>query len=69
LAIQSYKKYGRSFAFLCIIAMTVSFFAFEAFILTFNVRAFPGTLMIICGWIPLILYKWLRNRKTREKAS
>jgi hypothetical protein len=69
LAIQSYKKYGRSFAFLCIIAMTVSFFAFEAFILTFNVRAFPGTLMIICGWIPLILYRWLRNRKTREKVN
>lgn len=64
LAIQSYKKYGRGFAFLCIIAMTVSFFAFEAFILTFNVRAFPGTLMIICGWIPLILYKQLRNRRT-----
>ena len=69
LAIQSYKKYGRRFAFLCIIAMTVSFFAFEAFILTFNVRAFPGTLMIICGWIPLILYKWLRNRKAHEKTS
>jgi hypothetical protein len=69
LAIQSYKKYGRSFAFLCIIAMTVSFFAFEAFILTFNVRAFPGTLMIICGWIPLILYKWLRNRETLEKVD
>jgi hypothetical protein len=69
LAIQSYKKYGRPFAFLCIIAMTVSFFAFEAFILTFNVRAFPGTLMIICGWVPLILYKQLRNRKTREKAN
>ena len=64
LAIQSYKKYGRPFAFLCIIAMTVSFFAFEAFILTFNVRAFPGTLMIICGWIPLMLWKQLRNRKT-----
>ncbi len=69
LAIQSYKKYGRPFAFLCIIAMTVSFFAFEAFILTFNVRAFPGTLMIICGWIPLILYKQLRNRKTHEKVN
>lgn len=69
LAIQSYKKYGRLFAFLCIIAMTVSFFVFEAFILTFNVRAFPGTLMIICGWIPLILYKWLRNRKIRKKDN
>ena len=69
LAIQSYKKYGRRFAFLCIFAMTVSFFAFEAFMLTFNVWAFPGTLMIICGWIPLILYKWLRNRKTREEVN
>jgi hypothetical protein len=64
LALQSYKKYGRPFAFLSIIGMTISFFAFEAFILTFNVRAFPGTLMIICGWIPLILWKQLRNRKS-----
>jgi hypothetical protein len=63
LAIQGCKKYGRPFAFLSIIGMTVSFFAFEAFILTFNVRAFPGTLMIICGWIPLILWKQLRNKK------
>ena len=64
LAIQGCKKYGRPFAFLSIIGMTVSFFAFEAFILTFNVRAFPGTLMIICGWIPLILWKQLRNKKS-----
>lgn len=68
LTIQTYKKYSRHVAFLCIIGMTLSFFAFEAFILTFNVRAFPGTLMIICGWIPLILYKWLANRRIHEKA-
>jgi hypothetical protein len=69
LAIQSYKKYGGPFAFLSIIGMTVSFFVFEAFILTLNVRAFPGTLMIICGWIPLILYKILRNKKSDEKVN
>ena len=64
LAIQSYKKYGRLLAFLSIIGMAISFFVFEAFILTFNVRAFPGTLMIICGWVPLVLWKTLRNRKS-----
>lgn len=69
LTIQSYKKYGRTFALFSILAMTVSFFIFEAFILTSSVRAFPGTLMIICGWIPLILWKQLRNRKNKQQQK
>ena len=69
LAIQSYKKFGRTFALFSILAITVSFFIFEAFILTYSVRAFPGTLMIICGWIPLILWKQLRNRKNKQQQK
>jgi hypothetical protein len=68
LAIQTQKKYGRRYAILSAIAMAISFFIFEAFILNSGVRAFPGTLMIICGWIPLILYKNLKDNSTFRTA-
>lgn len=67
LAVQTFKKYGRSFALLSIQAMIVSFFIFEAVLLTFNVKAFPGTLMIICGWIPLVLLKSLGRGRILKK--
>ena len=57
LAIQAFKKYGKGFAVLSVIGMTVSFFVFEAYLLTYELRAFPGTLMIICGWLPLVIGK------------
>jgi hypothetical protein len=31
--------------------------------LNYAIRAFPGTLMIICGWLPLVLWKTLRHKK------
>jgi hypothetical protein len=30
--------------------------------LNYGFRAFPGTLMIICGWLPLVLWKKLKSR-------
>jgi hypothetical protein len=64
LAIQTFKKYGRSLALLSAVAMTISFAIFESLILNSSIRAFPGTLMIICGWAPLIIYKTLTTRQT-----
>jgi len=61
IAIQTFKKYGKNFAILSAIAMSASFFIFQAFILTYDLRAFPGTLMIICGWLPLMLPKNLKK--------
>lgn len=69
LAIQTFKKYGRAFALLSIQAMAISFFIFEAFLLTYNLRAFPGTLMIICGWIPLVLLKSVRRGRSLVQES
>jgi len=63
IAVQTYKKYGRQLAILSAITMALSFSIFEALILTFNLRAFPGTLMIICGWLPLLLPKVLKGNK------
>ena len=50
LTIQTLKRYGRKTAILTALIMTVSFFIFEVYMLNFALVAFPGTLMIICGW-------------------
>lgn len=57
LAIQTLKKYGKKFAVLAVAAMTASFFVFESVLLNLGPVAFPGTLMIICGWVLLMLLK------------
>lgn len=62
LAVQTYKKFGKRIAFLSAVAMAISFFIFEMFILTFNVRAFPGTLMIISGWAPMAFLTHLKAK-------
>jgi hypothetical protein len=61
LAIQTFKKYGKRLTIVAVVGMTISFSLFETFILTFRIGAFPGTLMIICGWIPVVLVQTLRN--------
>ncbi|MGC8998817.1 MAG: hypothetical protein ACP5JW_05425 [Candidatus Bathyarchaeia archaeon] len=62
IAVQTYKKYGKNLAILSALGMAASFFIFEALILTFRMRAFPGTLMIVCGWLPLLLPKLLKGK-------
>lgn len=62
-ALQTLRKYGRDFAILSTVAMSASFSIFEAFLLTYQLRAFPGTVMIISGWLPLILWKKLTHQK------
>jgi hypothetical protein len=69
LAIQTFKKFGKRLAIASAVAMTISFSLFEAFILTSRVRAFPGTLMIICGWIPVVIVSALRNWRKAKKAN
>jgi hypothetical protein len=61
IALQTLRKYGRNSAILSAAAMSASFFVFEALLLTYELRAFPGTVMIICGWFPLILWKKLKH--------
>jgi len=55
LAIQTSKKFGKNTAVLSAVAMSISFFIFETLMLNYELKAFPGTLMIICGWLPLII--------------
>jgi len=63
LAVQTYKKYGKKRMILSTVAMAVSFFIFEALIPIFGLNAFPGTLMIICGWLVVVLPRLIKSNK------
>src|SRR4030043_1977646 len=64
LALQTFKRYNKRVALLSIAAMTISFAIWEAFLpdildlleplLQRQIGGFPGTLMIICGWVPVV---------------
>jgi len=61
IAIQTMKKFGKGFAVSSVIAMSISFFIFQAVVRIYGITAFPGTVMIICGWLPLALWKKLKQ--------
>jgi hypothetical protein len=69
LATQTYKKYGKKTAIISAVAMTVSFGIFEAALLSTEFSAFPGTVMIIVGWLPVAGWKLLSERKNKSKVN
>jgi hypothetical protein len=69
LGVQTFKRYGKRFAILTMLGMAVSFFIFEVFLLNYIHGAFPGTLMIICGWAPLVILKEFLGRRSRPLAT
>jgi hypothetical protein len=64
LATQTLKKFGRRTAVLSTATMSLSFAIFEVFLMNYQWGAFPGTLMIICGWLPVVAWKLFTERKT-----
>jgi hypothetical protein len=72
LAVQTFNKFGKKTALISAVAMAVAFGIWEAFlgdILTWlgpllgrEIGGFPGTLMIISGWAPIIAWKLLSMR-------
>ena len=72
LAVQAFNKFGKKTAFASIVAMAVAFGIWEAFlpdiiaalkpIVGRDIGGFPGTLMIISGWAPIIAWKLLSLR-------
>jgi hypothetical protein len=77
LALQTYKKFGKKTGYTAVVAMTISFAIFEAFlpeisnalepILNRQIEGFPGTLMIIVGWLPVVAWKMLSVRKQKQQ--
>jgi hypothetical protein len=79
LALQTFKKFGKKTGYTAVVAMTISFAVFEAFIPEFRVAlepilhrqigGFPGTLMIIVGWLPVVAWKVLKERKQKTQEN
>ncbi len=67
LATQTYKKFGKRTAIISAIAMAVTFGIFEILLLNTNFDAFPGTLMIILGWLPIAAFKMYSERKIKNE--
>lgn len=68
LATQTYKKFGKRAAVISAVTMSAAFGVFEILLLSTDFGAFPGTLMIIFGWVPIVAWKLLaekRNKKLR----
>ncbi len=73
LALQTFKKFDKKTANISIVAMTLSFGIWLAFIeeitmaleplLGYVPVGFPGTLMIITGWIPLVAWKLFKGKQ------
>jgi hypothetical protein len=79
LAVQTYKKFGKKTAYISVVAMAVAFGIWEAFlpdiieglkpIVGRDIGGFPGTLMIISGWAPIIIYKVLTTRSQQKTLA
>lgn len=79
LAVQTFNKFGQKTAFITAITMTLAFGIWEAFlgdilawldpIVGRNIGGFPGTVMIISGWAPVIAWKLLSQKKKMPASS
>jgi hypothetical protein len=79
LAVQTFNKFGKKTAFTAAVAMALAFGIWEFFlndiinglipIVGRNIGGFPGTVMIISGWAPIIAWKLLSDRNKMAKTS
>jgi len=70
LAIQTFNRFGKKYAYASIISMVLSFGIWEAFLpeITkfFDIDGFPATVCIITGWIPIVIIGTLLHKKQKE---
>ncbi len=76
LAVQAYNKFGKKVGYVSVAAMAVAFGIWEAFlpdiikglipIVGRNIGGFPGTLMIVSGWAPVIAIALLLRRRNKS---
>ena len=77
LIIQTFNKFGRKTAFISAIAVSIAFGIWEGYlqeiinglkpIVGRDIGGFPGTVMIISGWAPVIAWKLLSERRKATK--
>ncbi|MCL2134377.1 MAG: hypothetical protein FWH37_02320 [Candidatus Bathyarchaeota archaeon] len=73
LAIQTFKRFGKNYAYAAIAAMVVSFGIWDAYLpeitAFFGISGFPATVCIITGWIPIVLVGLLLHKKQEEPLA
>lgn len=62
LGLQAFRRFGMRTAVVSLTAVSVSFALFEIAILNYGLGSFPGTLMILCGWLPMVAAEELRRK-------
>ena len=77
LIVQTFNKFGKKTALIAALAVAIAFGIWEAFlediinglkpILGRNIGGFPGTVMIISGWAPIIAWKLISERRKATK--
>ena len=68
LIIQTTQRYGRKLGFVSAIAIAVVSFIFQTVLLSFNVQAFPATIIVISGWLIALAAQYL-YQSSRLKYS
>jgi hypothetical protein len=69
LATQTYKKFGEKTAVTSALVMAISLGIFYVIQLYFEIMFFPATVSIICGWLPVVAWKMLGERKQKHQES
>jgi len=69
LGTQTYKKFGEKTAVISALVMAISLGIFYAIQLYFEIMFFPATVNIICGWLPVVAWKMLSERKQKQQES
>jgi len=69
LASQTYKRFDKKTAIVSAVTISIAFGFFELILLNTSFRALPGTLMIILGWAPVVVWKMVSKRKTISNAN
>ncbi len=69
LAVQTLHQFGKKYAYVSIVAMTLAFGIWEAFLpeITrfFGLEGFPATVCIITGWIPVVVIATVLQKKKK----
>jgi hypothetical protein len=73
LAVQTFKRFGKKYAYSAVAAMVLSFAIWQVFLRDllsfFDLRGFPATVFIITGWIPIALIGVFVYRKQKVSVQ
>lgn len=69
LTTQTHKKFGQKTALVAALAMAISLGIFYTIQLFFQIRFFPATINIICGWLPVVAVKHFIDRRMEKQDT